>query len=80
MEVSKPGKSVYLNVGIWYDEKQGHIHLTAKNVEGFHSTITDDPNSVRGHPNLFWKLAKVLKEAGAPHPDVPDDQADSKKE
>jgi hypothetical protein len=68
--VSGPGKSVYLEVGIWWDEAQGQIHLTAKNVDGFHTTVSNDPNSKRGHPNLFRKLAKVLKDTGAPHPAV----------
>ena len=70
MRTSKPGKSVYLDVGIWYDEDQGHIHITAKNVKGFHTTVNADSASKRGHPNLFRKLAKCLKEAGAPAPDI----------
>jgi len=69
MEISKPGKSVYLEVGIWFDEGQGQIHMTAKNVAGFHTTVNGNPNSVRGHPNLFNKLAACLKEAGAPAPE-----------
>ena len=70
MRTSKPGKSIYLDMGVWYDEGTGHIHLTAKNVKGFHATVTDDPISKRGNPNLFAKLARCLKEAGAPHPAV----------
>ena len=69
-QVSGPGKSVYLEVGIWWDEAQGHIHLTAKNVPGFHTTVGNDPTGKRGHPNLFMKLAKVLRDAGAPHPAI----------
>lgn len=67
-KISKPGKSVYLEVGIWYDDEQDVIHMTAKNVEGFHTTVNSDEKSVRGHPNLFGKLAKVLRDAGAPAP------------
>jgi len=70
MRASEPGNSVYLDIGIWYDEEQGHIHLTAKDVKGFHTTVGNDPSSKRGHPNLFAKLAKCLKEAGAPHPNI----------
>lgn len=72
---SKPGKSVYLDVGVWYDTEKDHIHLTAKDVDGFHTTVNGNSDSLRGHPNLFMKLAKVLRDAGAPHPvieDVPD--------
>ena len=70
MKASGPGKTVYLEVGIWWNEAQGHIHLTAKGVEGFHTTICNDVASKRGHPNLFMKLAKVLRDAGAPHPTI----------
>lgn len=69
-EASGPGRSVYLEVGIWWDAEQRHIHLTAKNVPGFHTTVSADPDSKRGHPNLFAKLAKVLKDNGAPHPAI----------
>lgn len=67
-QVSKPGNSVYLEMGVWWNPEQGHIHLTAKGVEGFHTTVNDNNNSKRGHRNLFMKLAKVLRDAGAPHP------------
>ena len=68
MRISEPGNSVYLGVGIWYDERQGHIHITAKGVPGFHTTVAPDPRSKRGHPNLFEKLAKCLRDSGAPAP------------
>lgn len=55
-------------MGVWWDEKQGQIHLTAPGVNGFHTTISPNPESKRGHPNLFMKLAKALREGGAPHP------------
>jgi hypothetical protein len=69
-EASGPGRSVYMEVGIWWDAEQGHIHLTAKNVSGFHTTVSLDPASKRGHPNLFAKLAKVLRDNGAPYPEI----------
>jgi hypothetical protein len=59
-----------MEVGIWWDAEQRHIHLTAKNVPGFHTTVSADPSSKRSHPNLFAKLAKVLKDNGAPHPAI----------
>ena len=70
MSASGSGKTVYLEVGVWWNEATGHIHLAAKDVEGFITTVCDDPASIRGHPNLFMKLAKVLKDAGAPHPAI----------
>jgi hypothetical protein len=67
-EISKPGKSVYVRMGVWWDENQGHIHLTAPGVEGFHTTL----NSTPGSNNLFRKLAKLLRDEGAPHPPLKD--------
>src|SRR3546814_20146247 len=62
MRSSKPGNSVYLDIGVWYDEQQGHIHMTARNVDGFHTTVSADPTSKRGHPNSFAKLARCLRD------------------
>jgi hypothetical protein len=67
-EISKPGKSVYVRMGVWWDEEQGHIYLTAPGVHGFHTTLNDTPGSKRCHQNMFYKLAKLLRDAGAPHP------------
>ena len=52
MRTSKPGNIVYLDLGAWYNEEREEIHLTARNVEGFHSTVSNDPASKRiGNPN-----------------------------
>lgn len=66
----KGGNTAYLNVGVWFDEKTGHIHLTLPRSDWFHTTVNADPKSVRGHPNLYAKLARALKAVGAPAPDV----------
>lgn len=68
----KGGNTAYLNVGAWYEEKTGHIHLTLPNSGWFHTTVTDKDGSKRGHPNLFAKLARALKVAGVPGPEIPD--------
>lgn len=70
IESSKPGKSVYVKMGMWWDDDQGHIHLTAPGVHGFHTTVCENPDSKRGHPNLFMKLARALRDGGAPHPPI----------
>lgn len=72
MRKSKPGNSVYLEVGVWFNQETGKIHMTAKDGDGFHTTVNDDPVSKRGHPNLYMKLAKCLRKAGAPHPAIED--------
>ena len=69
-QVSKPGKSVYVQMGVWYNEDTEEIHLAAQGVPGFHATVNNKDDSIRGHKNLFGKLAKLLQGAGAPHPEV----------
>jgi len=66
----KGGNTAYLNVGFWYDAKTGHVHMTLPHSDWFHTTVNADPTSKRGHPNLFGKLARALKEAGVPAPVV----------
>ena len=76
MQTSKPGKSIYIKLGVWYDEGTGHIHLASNEIAKFHTTVCDakvrldGTLSRRGHANLFAKLARLLKAAGAPHPDL----------
>ena len=68
-------KSVKLEVRIWFEEDTGRIHLEGR-LAGRHmfiSTVNADPASKRGHPNLFGKLARCLREAGAPAPDATSD-------
>ena len=65
MRTSKPGKSVYLDVGIWYDEGQGHIHITAKNVKGFHTTVSADPESKRGLALIAHEMLHVRQQRKA---------------
>lgn len=62
------GNAAYLNIGAWYDPKTGHIHLTLPHSKWFHTTVTSDSASKRGHPNLYEKLTRALKEAGVPSP------------
>lgn len=68
MRKAKHGKSVYLDVTIWYAEDTGKIHIVVPAVQGVHTTVNDNPESKRGHPNLFMKLARCLRKAGAPAP------------
>lgn len=63
------GNTAYLNVGAWFNPETGHIHLTLPHSGWFHTTVVPDPNSKRGHPNLFWKLARALRDAGVPAPE-----------
>ena len=65
IEPAKEGsKTVYARMGIWYDEDQGMIHLTIPGSGWFHTTVSNNPDSKRYHPNLFGKLKRVLVEQG----------------
>ena len=68
MQAGQPVDTVYLNVGIWYDEQQGRIHLVTEGITGFHATISDDPSRRHGHPSLFRDLALCLAVHGAAAP------------
>ncbi|MGI9486666.1 MAG: hypothetical protein ACR2RF_12455 [Geminicoccaceae bacterium] len=68
--MSKSEKTIYLNVGVWYDPDGDKIHLATKDAGGLISTINADPDSKRGHPNLFMKLARCLRDARVPHPAI----------
>ena len=76
MEISKKGNAIYFNVGVWFNEDDNSIHMTAPDFHGFHTTINDRDGSKRCHQNLHMKLARALKEAGAPHPEYHDNRDD----
>jgi hypothetical protein len=67
METSREGRSMYVRMGMWL-EKDGSIHLSAPGVPGFHVAINSDPRKPNGHPTLFKRLAKCLRDNGAPAP------------
>lgn len=64
------GNTVYLNIGAWLDKETGHIHLTLPHSDWFHTTVNAEDGSVRCHKNLYGKLARALREGGAPSPDT----------
>ncbi|GGD02588.1 hypothetical protein [Aureimonas glaciei] len=68
----KGGNTAYLNIGAWYNAETGHIHLTLPHSGWFHTTVNANEQSKRGHPNLYAKLARALKEAGVAGPDDPE--------
>ena len=57
-----PDKSVACEVRIWM-KPSGKIAVACRK-EGFISTVSNDPNSKRFHPNLYSKLAEVLRNHG----------------
>lgn len=66
MADKRGAKTARLDVGDWWNEASGYIHIAAK--DAFISTVSNDPKSKRYHPNLYKKLSKALADAGVPHP------------
>lgn len=64
-------KTAYPKIGIWLNEVTGAIHLSIEG-QGL-STVNPSPGSKRGHPHLYNKLAKALRAAGYPHPQIIED-------
>ncbi|MEO6224496.1 MAG: hypothetical protein ABIO80_01395 [Sphingomicrobium sp.] len=64
----RSGKTGNVTLGLWFDEQAGDIHLSIPGV-GL-STVNGNAGSKRGHPHLFNKLAKVLRDQGKPHPAI----------
>ncbi len=70
---AKDGKTIYFQISAWYNEENDRIHIASsktKDSKGFITTVNADPKSKRGHPNLFKKLAKFLRENNVPAPDT----------
>jgi len=61
-------KSINMEFRVWYDEKSRYIKLAGDGLTA--STVSNDPTSKRYHPNLFRKLGRALREAGAPAPEL----------
>ncbi len=57
-------KSISLQIRVWYDPVSQHIKLAGPGLTA--STVSDDPSSKRYHPNLYMKLTRALRAAGAP--------------
>ena len=62
---------MYFGIGVWFDAKRNRIRIQSDDA-GFITTVRADASLRRGHPNLFRKLAKVLRDNGAPAPDAED--------
>lgn len=61
-------KSVKVELRVWYDAKSRQIKLAGEALTA--STVSNDPSSMRCHPNLYLELTKLLRQAGVPTPAV----------
>lgn len=53
-------KTVYVDMGLWFDSDTGHIHMTLPTEQNFHTTVSNK-KGLRCHKNLYKKLMKVLR-------------------
>ncbi|MBP1853391.1 hypothetical protein [Rhizobium halophytocola] len=61
-----------LTVSIWYEPKTACIKIASPDTDWLITTVNDNPESERGHPNLFGKLARYLREKDKPAPPCTD--------
>ena len=54
-----------VTIRVWYDEDQNVIKLR---IAGELTSVNNDPESKRGNPSLYKKLAAVLRDAGEKYP------------
>jgi hypothetical protein len=66
MRVSGKDKTVTFEISVWWNPDDQSFHVSRRDGGKFILTVNRDPTSLRGHPNLFRELSKVLKAAGAP--------------
>lgn len=59
-------KSIELTLRVWFDPASGHIKLAGRGLTA--STVSNDPKGKRYHPNLYMKLGRALRSAGAAAP------------
>lgn len=64
-------KTARAEIGIWFKPETGAIHLSLGDY-GL-STVNADRANKRGHPHLYNKLAKLLRDQGKPHPAIVED-------
>lgn len=69
MSTGRPNdKTTTVRLSIWWEPEAQEIHIASNDTERFITTVNDDPTNRRGHPNLFRKLADILREDGKPAP------------
>jgi hypothetical protein len=66
-------KSLELKLRVWWDTKAQYIKIAGEGLSA--STVSNNPQSKRYHPNLFRKLGKALEQAGLPCPERVSDLA-----
>lgn len=66
VKVGSPNsRYIRFSIDVWYNDKDQAIHMTAPGADkSFHTTVNDNPASIRYHKNLYKHLKRMLKEHG----------------
>jgi hypothetical protein len=67
MATKGPKKTLDVQANIWWSST-GIITIATRQPHHMISTVNGEPKNVRGNPNLYNKLAKLLKDAGYDEP------------
>jgi hypothetical protein len=65
------GRQIRLTVSVYYSDHSRRIHLLFKGDgpdQGFRGTVSNEPERVNYHPELFRKLGAKLRAEGKPAP------------
>jgi hypothetical protein len=65
------GKQIKLTVSVYYSDHSRRIHLLFKGDDphgGFRGTVSNEPERVNYHPELYRKLAAKLRAERKPAP------------
>ncbi|WP_298856937.1 hypothetical protein [uncultured Sulfitobacter sp.] len=54
-----------VTIRVWYDEDQDVIKMR---IDGELTSVNNNPESKRGNPSMYKKLAGVLRDAGEKFP------------
>lgn len=61
--IQESGDALKFQIGIWR-RNSDTINVTGQNGVVLWTTVSNNPASVRYHPNLYKKLDAILKEMG----------------
>ena len=66
VKVGSPNsRYIRFSIDVWYNQDSHTIHITAPGADkSFHTTVNENPMSIRYHKNLFGHLKRMLKEHG----------------
>ncbi len=64
-------KKVSFPVTIWYVPDSGQIQIMRPTERGFQASVSEDPDTPEGHPQLYHALRRVLRDCGSGFAEAP---------